>query len=308
MERTLSMKTRQTLALSPRLQQSVRLLQLSALEFAQEINQALVSNPFLEEDETEETQAGTTTPALHELDEAAREEPPPPEEPSPASADDAYDGSGSHADPAFGERSAGNRNDDSESDWTDWIEAALSLRDHLRNQLLLAQLSDRDRTLAHVIIEALDDDGYLRQSLDELADACTGIEPPVEPDDLRAALRLVQCLEPAGVGARDLAECLDLQLSALPARYTRPGAGAARRARTSAVGGTARNRPAATPRGVRRGSTALRARPDPQARPSAGNTVRQRRHPLHRARRDRAQARAASGRWRSIPQCCRASA
>jgi RNA polymerase sigma-54 factor len=212
-ERSLSLKTRQTLALSPRLQQSVRLLQLSALEFAQEIRQALVTNPFLEEEETEETPAaGLATP--HE--ETTREEAPPAEEPPPSATDDSYDSGASLAE-SYGERSSTRNNDDSETDWTDWIEASPSLRDHLRNQLLLAQLSPRDRALAHAIIDALDDDGYLRQTLEELAAVLTGIvDPPVEPDDLRAALRLVQCLEPAGVGARDLAECLDLQLQVLP--------------------------------------------------------------------------------------------
>ena len=214
MERSLSLKTRQTLALSPRLQQSVRLLQLSALEFAQEIRQALVTNPFLEEEETEEPPAPGIAATTH--DEATAVEAPPAEEPAPSAADDTYDASASMAE-SYGERSSTRNNDDSESDWTDWIESSPSLRDHLRNQLLLAQLSGRDRALAHAVIDALDDDGYLRQTLEELSAVLSGIaDPPVEPDDLRAALRLVQCLEPAGVGARDLAECLDLQLQVLP--------------------------------------------------------------------------------------------
>ena len=214
MERTLSLKTRQTLALSPRLQQSVRLLQLSALEFAQEIRQALVSNPFLEEEDVEEPQAPGIA-GTHDEPAAADA---PPEEPLPTATDDSYD-AGPQLSDSYSERSSNSRNgDDSESDWTDWIESAVSLRDHLRSQLMIAQLEPRDRALAHVIIEALDDDGYLRQSLEELATAMAGsnIDPPVEADDLRSALRLVQCLEPCGVGARDLAECLDLQLQALP--------------------------------------------------------------------------------------------
>jgi RNA polymerase sigma-54 factor len=223
------LKTRQTLALSPRLQQSVRLLQLSALEFAQEIRQALVSNPFLEEEETEEGDgaAPTPTPTAHDLDTAQEEAPPASDDTALPGSDDGYDSAGM-SDSTYSDRNGSSRtHDDSESDWTDWIEAAPTLRDHLRHQLLLAQLSDRDRILAHAIIEALDDDGYLRQSLDELAAALGGIEPPVEADDLRSALRLIQCLEPAGVGARDLAECLDLQLAALPAGT--PGRELARR-------------------------------------------------------------------------------
>ncbi len=222
MERTLSMRPRQQLALSPRLQQSVRLLQLSALEFAQEIRQALVSNPFLEEDETEET-PGATLPTTHDdTASAVADDAPPVEEATASQTDDSYDSgdsadSGASLSDSYGDRASGSRTgDDSETDWTDWIESSPSLRDHLRNQLMLAQLSPRDRSLAHVIIEALDDDGYLRQTLDELAAVVQDMDPPIEADDLRSALRLVQCLEPAGIGARDLAECLDLQLQALP--------------------------------------------------------------------------------------------
>jgi RNA polymerase sigma-54 factor len=221
MERSLSMKQRQTLALSPRLQQSVRLLQLSALEFAQEIRQALESNPFLEEDETEET------PVAARTDDTSGNEVPAADL-APAAPEEAYDGNGSLADPMFaGERSASRSHDDSETDWTEWIEATASLRDHLRNQLMMSQINARDRALAHIIIEAIDDDGYLRQSLDDLAALLSDVQPLVESDELLAALRLVQSLEPAGVGARDLAECLDLQLAVLPLET--PGVELARR-------------------------------------------------------------------------------
>jgi RNA polymerase sigma-54 factor len=201
--------------LSPRLQQSVRLLQLSALEFAQEIRQSLVTNPFLEEEETEEAPAAGLAAASATHEDTGTVEAPPAEEPTPSASDDGYDAGASLAE-SYSERSSTRNNDDSDTDWTDWIESSPSLRDHLRNQLMLAQLSPRDRVLAHAIIDALDDDGYLRQTLEELAAVLTGMEPPCEPDDLKSALRLVQCLEPAGVGARDLAECLDLQLQVLP--------------------------------------------------------------------------------------------
>jgi RNA polymerase sigma-54 factor len=111
-------------------------------------------------------------------------------------------------------RNASNHDHD-DTDWTEWSEAQLTLRDQLRRQLLLSQMGNRDRALAHLVIDALDDDGYLKLGFDDLA-ALVPPEHEVEPEDLAAALRLVQTLEPAGVGARSLQECLLLQLQALP--------------------------------------------------------------------------------------------
>jgi RNA polymerase sigma-54 factor len=115
-------------------------------------------------------------------------------------------------------RNSGSHDHD-DTDWTEWSEACLTLRDHLRRQLLLSQMGSRDRALAHLVIDALDDDGYLKLGLDELA-ALVPPEHGVEADDLAAALRLVQTLEPPGIAARSLQECLRLQLEALPAGTT----------------------------------------------------------------------------------------
>ena len=111
-------------------------------------------------------------------------------------------------------RSAGAPDGD-EPDWTEWSEAHLTLHDHLRGQLLLSQMGERDRALTYLVIDALDDDGYLKLTFPELA-ATVPAEHGVEPDDLAATLRLVQTLDPPGVGARSLQECLMLQLQALP--------------------------------------------------------------------------------------------
>ena len=86
---------------------------------------------------------------------------------------------------------------------------APTLREHLLSQLALLNLTGRDRTLTGLLIDTLDDSGYLTQSLDEVLAMLPG-ELAVEPDELVTALRYVQHLEPAGVGARDLAECLRL--------------------------------------------------------------------------------------------------
>jgi RNA polymerase sigma-54 factor len=198
----MELRLRQHLALTPQLQQALRLLQLSALEFAQEMEQALNTNPFLEDDPdaplptneaggeaTTTTEAAPTSTQEQEYDDPA----------------EARFGSESEARPAH---------DGDESDWTDWTEAQPTLREHLRRQLLISQMGERDRALAHFIIDALDEDGFLTTPLEELA-ALIPAEHDVEPSELSASLRLVQQLEPAGVAARSLQECLLLQLQAL---------------------------------------------------------------------------------------------
>jgi len=197
----LDLRLKQHLALTPQLQQALRLLQLSALEFAQEMGEALVSNPFLEEGNQEnKTPHTTTSSALSEPTTPAAATPEPASE---SDGEERY----SYESPSFGSGGSG----DMENDRTDWSEPEPSLHAHLRNQLMLQQMGDRDRALTHFVVDALDDDGYLKVSLDELA-AAAPPEANVDADDLRSAVRLVQTLEPAGVAARDLTECLMLQL------------------------------------------------------------------------------------------------
>src|SRR5690606_38583723 len=91
-----------------------------------------------------------------------------------------------------------------------------SLRAHLAAQLSLLHLSDRDKQLVALLIDSLDDGGYLPQTLEEIA-AMLPPELEVELEELSIALRHLQHMEPTGIGARSLAECLGLQLAALPA-------------------------------------------------------------------------------------------
>jgi RNA polymerase sigma-54 factor len=191
------------MTLTPQLQQALRLLQLSSLEFEQEMREALASNPFLEDEDDR-----GPPPVVREAGDAIEA---PPVEPVAAPAEEMSD---AHVAPDEFPRGAG-PSDGEESDWTEWSEAQTTLRDHLRDQLRLSQMGERDRALAHLIVDALDDDGYLKTGLDELA-ALVAAEHDVSAEDLAPALRLVQTLEPAGVGARTLQECLLLQLQALP--------------------------------------------------------------------------------------------
>jgi len=111
---------------------------------------------------------------------------------------------------------AGERDGDDDSDYSPQMASdSPTLREHLLGQLALLNLTERDRTLASLLIDTLDDDGYITQSLEEVL-AMLPDELCVETDELETALVHVQHLEPAGVGARTLAECLALQLAALP--------------------------------------------------------------------------------------------
>lgn len=178
----LGLRLKQQLTLTPRLQQSVKLLQLSAIECVQELHQAVAQNPFLEE----------VTDAPENRNQ---------EETSESTSSDELDFSSSH----------GSASGEDTPDWTEWTASPSTLGDSLREQLLLLGLGERDFALANLIIDALDDDGFLRQPLHELA----ALVPELAPGELETALRIVQTLEPTGIAARDLSECLALQLQAL---------------------------------------------------------------------------------------------
>lgn len=205
----LRIEQRQHQTLTPRLQQAVRLLQLSSLDFAHEVQQALDSNPFLEEDP--ETSAAAALPATDHA----------PADPLPAwegAVEPAAEGAAA-AEPKW-ERDgwtpsvglAGREcNADGDLDFVEMMAAHVSLRDHLHSQLSVMPLSRRDHALAALIVESLDEDGYLRVKLDEVLQT-SETQPAAEMDELRVALVLVQSLDPSGVAARDVRECLLLQL------------------------------------------------------------------------------------------------
>jgi RNA polymerase sigma-54 factor len=191
MGQAIALRLRQHLTLTPQVQQALRLLQMSALEFAQEMDQALASNPFLEEQ-------GEVRTAPGESRETARESP-------PSTLDEMV---------VPQEASSGGGAERDQEEWSSASDSEPTLREHLREQLMISQMGSRDRALAHMVIDSLDDDGYFKLSFDELA-ALVPPEHDVRPEDFLAALRLVQSLDPAGVAARNLEECLELQLATL---------------------------------------------------------------------------------------------
>lgn len=239
MKQALQLKLSQHLTLTPQLQQSIKLLQLSTLELNQEVERYLLDNPLLERDEVdgfEHAATGEINNGSASLNEASfndnssapsdntdfnHDAPPNPDNSSTASestAEFAEDGSGGDfstsgfEDGGMQIRTNKDPGDD-DGERTQIAAAEISLADHLIQQLQLMQLSDYDRKLASYIVAHLEADGYLHQPLDELEAALEGVVP-LEEGDLMVALRLVQSLDPIGVGARNLSECLLLQLRA----------------------------------------------------------------------------------------------
>lgn len=203
MKPSLQFRLSQHLTLTPQLQQSIRLLQLSTVELNQEIERVLMENPVLEREEGHdepEFPAGVPSGA-------------PAETPAPAEAGTA----GGPAEADWPVELPGTwRSGDDEEDADRGFSAAETptLSEHLRTQLSLTNLGSRDRAFVELLIDALDDDGYLTQSLEEIA-ALIPAEAQADPEEFSIALRHLQNMEPAGVGARSPCECLCLQLRAL---------------------------------------------------------------------------------------------
>lgn len=246
MKQGLSLRVSQHLALTPQLQQSIRLLQLSTLELSQEVDQMLDENPFLELSTEEAAReefglAQADVPARDDeasaFDElpvaAAKEQASSAEvsstelEPTSNTVEDepSWDGDGqveiAPDDSEWGGDAPPSRNnlgEDGEVDATELARSQESLQQFLHRQALALRLSPEDSAALRFLIESLNDDGYLEDPLEDLARGLAG-------DDLEqveelvhhftVALRLLQSLEPVGVGARDLRECLSLQLKQL---------------------------------------------------------------------------------------------
>ena len=240
MKQSLQVRLSQHLALTPQLQQSIRLLQLSTLELNQEVEQMLAQNPLLEPEED----FSVATPELAEMRQSAT-----------AAEDSGADGElggGSEAESTpeiaaedFGKTEREDWENGTERDDFDGIRelpsnssgsnsgagdddsersaqesAEISLQEHLNQQLAGMGLSETDRMALRVLIESLNEDGYLEDPLEEIAAALVPDDAESQEDlldHLRIALRWLQNMDPTGVGARDLAECLVLQLRTLKA-------------------------------------------------------------------------------------------
>ena len=210
MKPTLQFRLSQHLTLTPQLQQSIRLLQLSTVELNQEIERLLADNPILEREDGESEAAAAQSAAVQEA--AARstgEEPRERVENAPPS-----DHPSGELPADFAAPWRGNDEDGEDGDRTHVAPDNPTLRDHLIGQLALTNLGMRDRALVALLIDALDEDGYLTQPLEEIT-ALMPAEAEVDGEEFAIALRQLQNLEPAGVGARSPGECLCLQLKAI---------------------------------------------------------------------------------------------
>jgi RNA polymerase sigma-54 factor len=245
MKPSLQVRLSQHLALTPQLQQSIRLLQLSTLELHQEVGQMLEQNPFLEMEEDAALNPFDTPPERQAADRvadtagdaAATAEAPESAEATPEITADDFGTTerddwenGTEADDFDGIREtpssssgSGSSEDGDDMEAQDRRSESVSLQDHLRSQVMGMRLSETDHAALEVLIESLDGDGYLADPLDEIAarlaemlDIAEGEGREELHDRLSCALRWLQSLEPAGVGARNLGECLNLQLRLLP--------------------------------------------------------------------------------------------
>lgn len=221
---SLQLRLGQQLTMTPQLQQAIRLLQLPSLELQAHIRELLESNIMLEAEEDNEL-TGTFEALQPSSDRDL-----PPEQANEARETDAapevdiVEDSWADRGSSAGEGGSYSGDDDERQlEYAD--DSALSLQDHLTEQVGLAGLSPRDLTIATAIIDAINDDGYVTESLDEI---CATLRPEVlcDAEEVERVLSLIQYLDPPGVAARSVSECILLQLEQI--EPTMPGLATAR--------------------------------------------------------------------------------
>jgi len=213
MKLSVGLKVANSLSLTPQLQQAIRLLQLSSLELEQEIQIQLDSNPLLEKIEEESLTESLSTLENKESDDLTTElnaNHLPDDLPVDTEWDDVYTHqSTALATPEFEERE-------------DNRQVQLSLKEHILEQVNLLHFSKIDQLIAYCIVDALDDKGFLDAEIEEIILAAQqllnemDIEEEIEEDEVLVVLKHIQRLDPLGIGSRNLAECLKIQLEFLP--------------------------------------------------------------------------------------------
>jgi RNA polymerase sigma-54 factor len=226
MKQTLQLRVSQHLALTPQLQQSIRLLQLSTLELHQELEQILSENPLLErlDDPLDHSirlladgSVSSATSANVGEAPAVDGAPAPETDNSFESGEigDSSDSGGGDAEWSFDDVARTSKAPEDDDARPQMEAHEITLREHLLEQMRVTVHNPRDRALVELVIDALDDNGYLAEPLEEIH-ARLPAELEVEAEELLTALKLLQSFDPAGVGARDAAECLSLQIRRLP--------------------------------------------------------------------------------------------
>jgi len=214
MKLSVGLKVANSLSLTPQLQQAIRLLQLSSLELEQEIQLQLDSNPLLEKVEEQSNLESLSTsevePDQKDLTNELNADHLPDDLPVDTDWDDVY----THQPTSLGAAEYEEREDNRQGH--------LSLQQHLIEQVNLLHFSKIDKLIAHCIIDSLDDKGFLEVEISEITTSVQhllqsmGYEEEIEDDEVLVVLKHIQRLEPIGVGSRNLAECLMVQLDNLP--------------------------------------------------------------------------------------------
>lgn len=213
MKQTLQLRMGQSLTMTPQLQQAIKLLQLSTLDLQQEIQQALESNMMLEVDEESVSDQENGEPPVQEEPKVAESEMTsegsqtdlPDELPVDSNWDDVFENT--QTTPTLTPEANEFESQHTKSD---------TLQDHLLHQLDMLSISDRDHAIAISIIDSVNEDGYLSESI---SDVFQGLQPQLEDlyqDEVEGVLHRIQNFDPSGVAAQDLADCLLIQLHNLP--------------------------------------------------------------------------------------------
>ena len=213
MKLSVGLKVANSLSLTPQLQQAIRLLQLSSLELEQEIQIQLDSNPLLEKVEDESLAESLSTLENKESNDLTTElnaDHLPDDLPVDTEWDDIY----THQSTALGTPEFEEREDNRQ--------VQMTLKEHMLEQVNLLHFSKIDQLIAYCIIDALDDKGFLDAELEEIILAVQhllndmDIDEEIEEDEVLVVLKHIQRLDPVGIGSRNLAECLKIQLDFLP--------------------------------------------------------------------------------------------
>ncbi len=206
-DQSLQLRLTQKLALAPQLQQAIRLLQLTRIELREYLQETIEANPLLEQAEPGDVQDPAAEAEWEQSDQAA----------SDTAEADSWD----QADDWGEDYGLGNDWGEPESYAVDREQQIAEtgsggLVEHLLFQIGMAQFKEQDAAIATAIVYALDEDGYLLDSLEEIA-ASLAPEYHVDPSQVDAVLRRIQRMEPVGVASRDPGECIRVQLDVLPA-------------------------------------------------------------------------------------------
>jgi RNA polymerase sigma-54 factor len=211
LEQKLHLKLSQKLIMTPSLQQAIKLLQLSKLELQEVLNQELLENPLLEEsaEEAKQEEAEAEAQEKTQTEEEAKAAEPPKEQEKDSFEEIDYDAYfQDYIEYGYNPRGMGEEHEEFPIENT--LTRPPNLTDHLTWQLNMSDASPHVKEIGQFIIGNIDEDGYLRASVDEIVAA-----GPYERENVEKAIGVIQSLDPIGVGARDLRECLLLQLDFL---------------------------------------------------------------------------------------------